>query len=505
MDSREILLTPVDLTMPRRYFSLLIYFSLSNPDNDSIASKLKSSFQRTLEALPILTGTVQPAHKSDQRGSLCVGAPWNTADDLFRIKDMTSSDLEYESLRRKHFPMAISEHYDLFSILTSRPNPFGLENPVMMAQVNFIRNGMILVPFLHHSVMDGLGGATVVNLWANFCRGETRAEVIREAMMGRERLMVGDETGRWEDFWEYVNVSESHDNGRKPSIGRSGIESLRRGCGLPVYAFSSLIAFVRDRFPRLLLPATKPKHASPIPQSPKEIDTEIFFIPHSKLATLQRVLSPSTNDYISTNDALSALLFTCVTQVRKIIHPNFTQLTIPFALAVSGRRLLSPPLAEHYIGNVSLLCHLDVALDRVTANPQITSITASHIRQQLRQIDSDYIMRLIGALRKVDDISKIAPASRASENWSFIVTSWTAQKYYSMDWGPEIGAKCERVRVPKLSSPVYEGVNVVLPELRVDSGTDEGEEAGLEVMVGLERRAMGRLKDMTEWAQWRCS
>lgn len=88
-----------------------------------------------------------------------------------------------------------------------------------------------------------------------------------------------------------------------------------------------------------------------------------------------------------------------------------------------------------------------------------------------------------------------------------MVTPWTAQGYYSMDWGSEIGGKCERVRVPKVPSPAYDGVIVVLPELKVENGMGE-EEAGLEVSIVLERSTMRRLKWMeewTRWAQWRCS
>lgn len=76
-----------------------------------------------------------------------------------------------------------------------------------------------------------------------------------------------------------------------------------------------------------------------------------------------------------------------------------------------------------------------------------------------------------------------------------------------MDWGSEIGAKCERLPVRKPVSPPYDGVNVVFPELKVENGIEE-EEAGLEVMVALERSAMRRLEGMeewTRWAQWRCS
>ena len=515
MEDHKFSLSPLDHIMPRFYVVNLLYFPLVHPDIACIASKLKCSLQRTFEALPILSGTVQPAHQSEQSGSLCVSAPWNTIDDVFRVNHLTSRDLDYEDLRQNHFPMTTSKQHDLLSILYSRPDPLALVNPVMMAQVNFVRNGMILVQFLHHSFMDGLGGATVSELWATFCRGENGAEMISDEMMSRERLMLGDEAGRWEDVRAYVKGSAVSESGQRIPLVGSGAGFLGRAYNLATSIFNSLASFCKERLPGFQLPATGSRDISSGPQLQQEIETEIFFVSRSKLANLKSVVcasiastvsSPSdgqSSSYISTNDALSALLFACVTEARKSIMSTNTQQTIPLALTVSGRRLLNPPLPDNYVGNMSLFSHLDLPLQSVTTEISDVATIAVQIRKRLLQLDDAYIKRLIGALRTVDDISKVAPAGRSFKKWYFIITSWTGQRFYSMDWGSEIGTKCERVRIPKLSQPTFDGVNIVLPELKVG-----GEEAGLEVVVGLEKRAMRRLKGMqewTRWAQWRCS
>lgn len=211
-----MLLSPLDHLMPRHYLITSLYFPVSDPDVARITSALKSSLQRTFEAAPILSGTVQQQTvRNNQSGSLCVGAPWNEIDDVFRARDLTSSDLDYETIRRNHFPMIpLEQQKDLMSVFFSRPNRYGLEHPVMMAQVNFIRNGMILVQFMHHSFMDGLGGATVMGIWATFCRGKDGAEMVRSEMMDRGRLMFGDENSRLEDFREYVHGSGGYEKGQ---------------------------------------------------------------------------------------------------------------------------------------------------------------------------------------------------------------------------------------------------------------------------------------------------
>ena len=51
-----------------------------------------------------------------------------------------------------------------------------------------------------------------------------------------------------------------------------------------------------------------------------------------------------------------------------------------------------------------------------------------------------------------------------------------------MDYGSEIGAKCERLWIPKVSRPTFDGVNIVFPELKVGNGVGEEGKGGLEVM-----------------------
>ena len=467
MEDHQHLLSPLD-HLTRRYLVMLLYFPLSNPNMTRIASYFKSGLQRMFETLPIMSGTVQSAPQSEQKGSLCVGAPWNAIDDVFRVNDLTSSDLDYENLRKDYFPATTSTRRELLSILLSRPKPFGPKNPVMMAQVNFVRNGMILVPFLHHSFVDGPGGTTVMDLWATFCRGDNGAEVISDGMLDRGMLMFGDEAGRLEDLREFIS---------------------------------------------------RPRDGSSAPQLPKVIENEVFFVSRSKLATLKSVVSasiasavsgPSNGEiptYISTNDALSALLFACITEARRSIQSTDTQQKIPFALAVSGRRLLKPPIPDKYVGNVTFYCHLDLPLDTVTTESHSIATIAHQIRKRLVQLDDTYVRRLIGALRHMDDIGELVPVCRASREWPFLITSWSTQGYYGMDWGSEIGARCERVRVPKVPWPEFDGLIVIMPELKIENGIAE-EEAGLEVMVGLEMGAMQLLKGMeewTRWAEWRCS
>ena len=56
-----------------------------------------------------------------------------------------------------------------------------------------------------------------------------------------------------------------------------------------------------------------------------------------------------------------------------------------------------------------------------------------------------------------------------------------------MNYGSGIGAKRERLWIPKVSRPTFDGVTIVFPELKVGNGVGEKGKGGLEVMVGLEK------------------
>lgn len=75
-----------------------------------------------------------------------------------------------------------------------------------------------------------------------------------------------------------------------------------------------------------------------------------------------------------------------------------------------------------------------------------------------------------------------------------MMTSWAGLQMYDFNWGAALGGTCERVRT--VASGMFNGLHVVLPELRKDMG------GGLEIVVGLEDDAMERLKGDETWMRF---
>ena len=475
--------------MPRAHIIKLLYFPVPDANATLAVERLKSSLKRTFDALPILSGSIQEGKDPSRADSLCVGEPWNTVDDIFRLNDLTQSGLDYTRLRKQHFPQEALVEYDIVS--RSLPHPLGVRIPVMKVQVNLIRNGMILAIALHHSCMDGTGVVAVIEIWAKFCRGEDGAELLRDGTLTEQRLMHGDEGGRLSDFTGYFQI---------PTSLRSG-------------ATNDNIAP-----PKIASASTDPRATLSGSQQPPKVDRQIFFFSRSKLKALKSKVSaslPETNgdsngsqspSYISTNNALTAFIFACVTRTRT--PPELTGSTrmIPFMFAISGRRLLDIPKPAGYMGNMVIFGYLDFPLCTVRCEIGSIASIAQRLRKRINEVDGGYIKRLIGAIGAVEDTRTVVSGYHVAKDYPFVVTTWTQQGYYDIEWGPEVGVRCERVRVikDKASQRRRDGTVVVMPELK---GKDD-EEGGLEVLVCLEEGAMQRLRDLEEWttwAEWRCS
>ena len=480
--------------MPRAHMVKVLFFPVPNARATLVAAALKSSLKRTMEALPILSGSIQRGKHPPRVDSLCVGEPWNTVNDIFHVTDLTESGLDYTKLRKQNFPLGAFREYDMVS--RSLQGPLGAQTPVMMVQVNLVRDGMVLVVAVHHSCMDGYGSVAVFEIWAKFCRGEDGAELLRDGTWTEQRLMHGDEGNRLSDFPDCFLEPSSLYNGET------------NGNIAP---------------PETSSPSPDPQVTVAVPQQSKEVVSETFFFSRSKLKALKSKVSASlpetTGDsngsqspaYISTNDALSAFIFACITRARTPPeHAGSTQM-IPLVLPVSARRILDMPNPTGYMGNMIVACYFDMPLCTVRSELSSLALIAQKIRKRLIEIygDRGLVKRWVGAIGTVEDTRRIASAFRVTKDYPILLTSWSGHKFYDIEWGPEVGGRCEGVRLltDKGTPPRPDGMVAILPELKFGHPMAQ-EDGGLEVLITLEKGVMAKLKDLLEWTAWaefRCS
>ena len=221
----------------------------------------------------------------------------------------------------------------------------------------------------------------------------------------------------------------------------------------------------------------------------------IFFFSDSALAKLKTTATgENEGDWISTNDALCALIWNRVTSARQEIgitdpNPPYTM----FNMVINGRSRLPPPIPSDYMGNCVFISKAFLALSPSSSPPSLSS-TASTLRESILEVDSAAMQDKILAVSKVDDIGRLAPGGYNSHGRHLGCTSWAGQEYYSLDWGRMLGEKCERVRWRKTIS---DGIFVIFPRL----------EGGLEVYLGLQKACLAVLRKdemFNEFAEWRC-
>ena len=462
-------LSPIDMLMPRMHVPKLLYFC-STAEPGAIISNLRAALALTLKSIPIIAGSVALSQEEgDQKGFLSVQSPYFHAEDILTSNDLCNQ-YDYGQLRAAHFS---SEEIAFDAIAPRQFGKAANSAPVMLAQVNFLRGGLLLFFAIHHCVLDEVGLFNVMKVWSSYCRGEAGLDFVTPQWFDRSPLLQGAGAGRLEDHPEYTLAPEG---------------TTARAAEDPIAFYpssdnvhSATFFFPEEALGRLKIAATMPGHGDGIGETA----------------------------WISTNDALIALFWCCITSARVADSTQPTSEIFPlFAMAVNGRSQLRPAVSPDYCGNVVLIAKtLSKADELLPQQPGRLAKAASLVRKAVNVVDDTYSRDVIQMVRNVDDVDRLAPRRRPASKYSLGCSTWARQPYYSLDWGSTIGGACERVRWRRLKT---DGLFLIFPRLPSTDGLNGGPEArqgGVEVQLGLQSDHLQRLiKDpvFTEFAQWRC-
>ena len=376
--SQPFELSPIDNISPRRHVNYMLFFPDSPIDPLTIFSSLTVGLTRTFQLLPLLSGTVKNTSAASQQGRLIVAEPWHMAEELLTLNDRRDDeDLDYVALRARHFPTSIwSQSIKDKIIDTSRL--IEQEPPVLRANLILIRGGLILALSVHHCFTDGNGTATVIRVWRSCCQGDPPSLKYDSDLLSRARLMGKPDLASIDDLPGVHYYSET------PS-GSEAERSITRNTGSmlhPIYSWlGDLSAFVRQSILRSGLITTRQETLKDNTSHPKAV-APILFFSLDRLRELKALASTgadrkSTSAWISTNDAMTSLLWCSLIEARTSQNKRIAEMAkdgADHALAaksncgVSGekkdepaslrvvincRRLFEPPLSPDFIGNVS--------------------------------------------------------------------------------------------------------------------------------------------------------
>lgn len=455
-----LLLTPIDNLMSHRHVPKLLFFPESpGSDVSTMVKSFRDGLSKSLEAIPTLSGTLRGV---GQKGALCVAAPWSK--DLRHERGM-----DYRSLRDKGFPVDDSDK----DLLLPMDDLTKTDKSVLLVQINIVKGGIIIALCTHHNYTDGSGSVAITSVWAACCRGDDISPWLTREMMDRDRLMRG---------WGSADVADFPLLGTPPSEEKAPSSSVLHHNG-----------------------TTGKAELEAIPQGQEAI----FFFPKHNLAALKVMASKGKygeggDAWISTSDALNALLGCCIHATNdansRLRGDKNPELWFP----VNVRRILDPPLPAGYIGNALFLIIVSAPTRTMESTPAKVAEIAHLIRKQIKQLDERSIRKAISALPMAGDAAATMLPSLSPSEEPVRVTSWAKLGYYDLDWGYAIGSRIERVRYRPISRTRF---CAILPELKAPHV--ESKDCGLEVVVATsDIKHMERLKQnelFMRFAECRCN
>ena len=487
--------SPLDPIIPPLFNALILCFPCSSIESESIVKILQESLSTTVRERPYLAGeivtheiTVDSA-SDDRPGELSLRSSNDSNPNIhMRINDMTQPghgwEFSYAELRKAGMPVSKLDGAYLAPL-----SGYNTTSKVMAAQANLIDGGILLSVYFLHSFVDAFGASLVMGAWANNCR----------KLQGNFRPPPPPLPGT-ESTSAHLARLTAPTTLQLPSILTNSATSS------PISRQENYETLkIRPELWKLLGLDWRPRPTSSAPpfQNKSIIRTIIFSTTPTSLEKLKRDASPNlealngqeTTSWISTKDALAALLWRCIMKAR---FPSSSKSTSDkeeynsiIAVAMDGRRSLGIPI--DYIGNVIFESMTELDLGTLISPDTSLATIATSLRRSLEDSKSpDLLNDAVSLASCIPDLRSLGYAIPDWLGRDLILTSWVDMPYYEHVWGPMFGntGKTEFFRMPKGQ---FEGICSVQP--RQPTGK-------VEVVIGLEAEQMQRLRTDPELCQY---
>lgn len=230
------------------------------------------------------------------------------------------------------------------------------------------------------------------------------------------------------------------------------------------------------------------------PESPNHVAgnavCKLFCISAPKVSELKRLCSNGQMSFISTNDAVSALIMHALTRARNLDPQNVLQTGAHFPVNIRSK--FSAPIPESKLGNYVFCARAPVpTAQALSTRPSALAATAAAIRKAVTDLDSNRIHEILSWVRA-------QPNNAMSIDWHYSyygddetdygLVSWANMGLYDLDFG---FGKPEFVRVP--GDVVFSDSCRIMPRLR---------DGGQEIVMGLTAEEMRALENDELWGAW---
>lgn len=414
----DLKLSYFDRTLPPTHSKRILCFSLpKDADKQQIIDQLHIALHYTVQRVPFLAGSIVPfSEEEGNRPWLRNVSPKGSA--YLDIKDLSNS-MSFESLAAANFDQ---ELFDADQLCSLPQVAYIQAEPVEVCriQANFIDGGLLLVIQINHVAIDGWGVTEVVKIFS---------EKFRDAQAGRigHPLLTNDKT--------YVSDRRS----LVSSAGKLGNLANHSALTQSGYAHANLEG--------------------------KGFACRTFRIPADALARLKRDVSPvepkDHNDWISTGDAIAALLWRSIIVARHRAKELQMRHEVQFGQPYDCRKLMQLP--EPYFGNSIYFLRTDVQMADITNGQDGIRLAARAIRSDVNAVTADRFRDMVGLIERTQKQTHTRLSFWEDLSTSAIMyTSHFAFDMHAMDFG-ELG-RIQAFRQPPRGSMI--GQTIVMPKLR---------------------------------------
>jgi hypothetical protein len=215
---------------------------------------------------------------------------------------------------------------------------------------------------------------------------------------------------------------------------------------------------------------------------------QVFYFSPESLKALKAEASPanateqSDQKWISTNDALSALLWRTVMAVQSPLDTLEGDPVSVFNIAIDGRQRTNPKVHPDTLGCFLEYVAVSVSIRKMLSTLHVADL-AILIRKAILRADDQFTDDVVALVDQLEDVDRLVPTAFLDvPGFNCVQTSWLNFKLYGLEWGPLLGNRIEAVRMPHVG--VINGLQVVLPVLP---------DGGMEILVGVDEGCLDRL------------
>ncbi|KAH8654840.1 transferase family-domain-containing protein [Ilyonectria robusta] len=451
--------------MPKIYVPVVEVFALPETiEAEATVQNLTAGLEFAISQFPILSGVLE---MDATTGRMWVARRRDSTVSL-HVKYMLREDdfPSYKELAEKDFPpgsLTGSQLLPEFVTAKQLHSPLGDNNEdgitVAAFQLNFIRGGLIIGLAIHHSVSDGPGCDGFLTTWAENTVAAAKGDPFIPAK-------------------QQFGIRGSPLDVESPTSDR--MEELK-----------SKLAVVKDAGGPMPLPPADFKMPSLVPQ--------MWHFAKSKTDLLKKKASSEGGSWISTYDAIMAVLWSSVTRAKlEMLHPNLES-KATLVHAVDTRKVWEPPLSERFMGVGTSAARCEPLTVKDIIAPGNLPKLATAVRASITAMTPQYLSGLLQWIAGHEDQRWLEINVNSFLGMDFGGSSWQGMKVYEThDFGFGLPSA---LRWP---SPALEGFVLLYPSR---AGTrDAKNDEGIEVCVCLEESCQKRLMEdqvLLEYAELR--